>query len=152
MKLHLCIIGFVLPAFLVGCEGNNNNVKEAKVNNHSHNAKQHLDTDVIRGQVVIPQQVKLPQNAVITVTLADISIAELPALILSQKYYETLGKQSPFPFELSYQKNEVRPDAHLAMRATVSVDGNILLISKVENLSTSDDTSKEIRLVIEPTS
>ncbi|WP_163886199.1 YbaY family lipoprotein, partial [Providencia stuartii] len=117
-----------------------------------HNAKQHLDTDVIRGQVVIPQQVKLPQNAVITVTLADISIAELPALILSQKYYETLGKQSPFPFELSYQKNEVRPDAHLAMRATVSVDGNILLISKVENLSTSDDTSKEIRLVIEPTS
>ncbi|EOF4364564.1 TPA: YbaY family lipoprotein [Providencia stuartii] len=151
MKLHLCIIGFVLPAFLVGCEGNNN-VKETKVNNHSHNAKQHLDTDVIRGQVVIPQQVKLPQNAVITVTLADISIAELPALILSQKYYETLGKQSPFPFELSYQKNEVRPDAHLAMRATVSVDGNILLISKVENLSTSDDTSKEIRLVIEPTS
>ncbi|EPB0480845.1 YbaY family lipoprotein [Providencia stuartii] len=152
MKLHLCIIDFVLPAFLVGCEGNNNNVKETKVNNHSHNAKQHLDTDVIRGQVVIPQQVKLPQNAVITVTLADISIAELPALILSQKYYETLGKQSPFPFELSYQKNEVRPDAHLAMRATVSVDGNILLISKVENLSTSDDTSKEIRLVIEPTS
>ncbi|ELZ5939453.1 YbaY family lipoprotein [Providencia vermicola] len=151
MKLNLFIISFIALAFLGGCEGNNNKANETKLGHHSHPTKKSVDAKVIKGQMVIPQQTVLPGNALITVTLADISIAELPDLILAQKYYQVKEKQFVFPFELSYQKDEVRQNAHLALRATVSVDGDLWFVSKAESIVMNDGVTNNIQLVLEPT-
>lgn len=150
MKLYQVIMGFILMTLLMGCEGNNNKTQETKFGTPQNTTKKSIESSVINGQVVIQQRVILPENAVVTVTLADTSIAELPALILSQKYYDTHGKQSPFPFELSYQKDEIRPNAHLAVRATVSVDGDLWFISNVESVVINNGVTHDIELLLVP--
>ncbi|MDV5228256.1 MULTISPECIES: YbaY family lipoprotein [Providencia] len=150
MKLYQVIMGLILMTLLMGCEGNNNKAKEAKLDRSHDTTNRSIESGVISGQVVIQQRVALPVNAVVTVTLADTSIAELPALILSQKYYDTQGKQSPFPFELSYQKDEIRSSAHLVVRATVSVEGDIWFISNVESVVINNGVTRDIELRLVP--
>lgn len=149
MKLYQVIMGFVLMTLLMGCE-ENNKTTETKLGAPHHTTKKSIKSDVISGQIIIQQRVALPANAVVRVTLADTSIAELPALILSQKYYDTHGKQSPFPFELSYQKDEIRPNAQLSVRATVSVEGDLWFISSVDSVVINNGVTQGIELLLVP--
>lgn len=150
MKLYQVIMGTLLMTLLMGCEGNNNKTTETNLGTPRNTIKKSIKSDVISGQIVIQQRVALPANAVVTVTLADTSIAELPALILSQKYYDTRGKQSPFSFELSYQKDEIRPNAHLSVRATVSVEGDLWFVSSVESVVINNGVTQGIELLLVP--
>lgn len=148
MKLHQYIISFFCLTLLAGCEGNKE--KETKLGSPNHTVKQSLETNMINGKVVILQRIALPDNAVVTVTLTDTSIMGLSALILSQKYYDTKGKQSPFPFELSYQKDEVPPNAYLTVSATISVDGEIWFKTDKDNEVINNGITKDIELMLVP--
>ncbi|EKT53507.1 YbaY family lipoprotein [Providencia sneebia] len=153
MKLYRVIMCFIILALLSGCEGNNNKPKEKKLGSSQQSMQQNLGTDSVSGQIVILQHAKLPEDALLTVTLADESaMIGLPVLILSQKYYDVEGKQSPFPFELSYQQNEVRTNAHLTVGATISVGDKILFASEKDSdqVVINNGVTQDIKLVLFP--
>ncbi|EKT54360.1 YbaY family lipoprotein [Providencia burhodogranariea] len=148
MKLHQYATSFIFLALLAGCEGHKE--KETKLGITNHTVKQSLETNEINGKIFILQRIALPDNAVVTVTLTDTSMVGLPALILSQKYYDTQGKQSPFPFKLSYQKDEVPPNAYLTVSATISVDGETWFITEKKHEVINNGITKDIELVLVP--
>lgn len=50
----------------------------------------------VHGTVNIRERVALPPDAVVTVTLSDISLADAPSRVIAQKAVRTEGKQAPF--------------------------------------------------------
>lgn len=83
----------------------------------------------VSGTVWIRQRVALPPNAVLTVTLADVSIADAPSKVLSQKVVRTNGKQAPFSFILPFKPSEIKPDARILLSAAITVDGKLLFVT-----------------------
>ena len=127
MKLHAYIVSSLLLIFLVGC--GDNTTKSSERTPRAKNS-QKVSLAKVDGYVIIMQNTIVPENAVLTVTLADTSIVHLPALILSQKYYYSFNSQSPIPFELTYHDNEIRTDAHIVVSASVSASGKLLYESQ----------------------
>ncbi|MEX5999678.1 YbaY family lipoprotein [Providencia hangzhouensis] len=58
---------------------------EKTLNAKNSNNNQTVDSGKIEGRVVILQDTVLPEGAVVTITLADTTVADLPALILYSK-------------------------------------------------------------------
>ncbi len=78
---------------------------------------------VITGTVTYRNRSALPPTAVIEVTLADISLADAPAKVISTQRIEAGGKQPPFPYELSYDPAQIDPRMTYAVSARIT-DGS----------------------------
>jgi uncharacterized lipoprotein YbaY len=71
---------------------------------------------VVSGTVSFRERVALPPGAVVTVRVADISLADAPAVILAQNAIEVTG-QVPVPFELAVDATDVDERADIAVWA-----------------------------------
>lgn len=85
---------------------------------------------------------QLPEDAVITITLADISLMDAPSVTLSEARligFPTL----PLPFALGYDPTEIQDNMMIAVRAEVrDGEGNLLFISDtVHPVLTRDATN-----------
>lgn len=79
----------------------------------------------VNGSVVYRDRMALPDNAQITVTLSDVSLADAPAKVLSSVTFPAEGKQVPFMFRLPYTAEQVSVADRIALAATISVDGKL---------------------------
>ncbi|XNG92237.1 YbaY family lipoprotein [Vibrio cyclitrophicus] len=104
------------------------------------------NTQVISGTVSYRERIALPENAVITVTLEDISLADASSIVIATQEFTADGKQVPFAFELSYDNNKIQANHRYNMRATIHVDGKLRfttdtvksVITDVENTQQAD--------------
>ena len=104
------------------------------------------NTQVISGTVSYRERMALPENALVTVTLEDISLADAPSTVIATQEFTTDGKQVPFAFELSYDDNKIQPNHRYNMHATIHVDGKLRfttdtiksVITDVENTQHAD--------------
>ncbi|NMU26748.1 lipo-like protein, partial [Vibrio parahaemolyticus] len=78
--------------------------------------------------VAYRERIALPPNAVVTIALEDVSLADAPAKVLAKQTFETEGKQVPLSFELSYDSNEIKPNHRYSVRARIEVDGKLRFI------------------------
>ncbi|MEX6223465.1 YbaY family lipoprotein [Providencia hangzhouensis] len=126
MSFFRHIVSLLVVLTLIGCEGNSTKPSAKTLNAKSSHNDQTVDSGKIEGRVVILQDSVLPESAIfVTVTLADTSVVNMPALILSQKYYNSLNNRPTIPFELTYLKNEVRQEGTLTVNATIKADGKL---------------------------
>jgi putative lipoprotein len=88
---------------------------------------------VITGTVTYRNRSALPPTAVIEVTLADISLADAPAKVISTQRIEAGGKQPPFPYELSYDPAQIEPRNTYAVSARITEGNELLFISDTVN-------------------
>ncbi|MGG4665233.1 YbaY family lipoprotein [Providencia vermicola] len=144
------LVSFIFVFSVIGCEGNNTKPGEKTLNSKTSHNNQTVDSGKIEGRVVIVQSSVIPAGAIVTVTLADTSIADLPALILSQKYYDSFNNRPTIPFELTYHKNEVRPEGKLTVNATVNADGKLLYITDSVVEVINNGVTKNIELLMVP--
>ncbi|MCC4788746.1 YbaY family lipoprotein [Vibrio splendidus] len=137
-KALILITSLVSFGLLVGCQA----ISET-------NASQEVvaeNTQVISGTVSYRERIALPENAVVTVTLEDISLADAPSTVIATQEFTTDGKQVPFAFELSYDNNKIKANHRYNMRATIHVDGKLRfttdtiksVITDVENTQQAD--------------
>ncbi|MFA0659968.1 YbaY family lipoprotein [Vibrio splendidus] len=137
-KALILITSLVSFGLLVGCQATSET-----------NASQEVvaeNTQVISGTVSYRERIALPENAVVTVTLEDISLADAPSTVIATQEFTTDGKQVPFAFELSYDNNKVKANHRYNMRATIHVDGKLRfttdtiksVITDVENTQQAD--------------
>ncbi len=150
MVLYRYVVGFLILFFLVGCEGNATKPNERTLRTKSEHNNQKVDSGRIDGKVIIMQDAALSENAKITVTLADTSMIDLPALILSQKYYSSQGNQPFIPFVLTYHKNEIRPDAKITISASVHSEGKLLYISNTVIEVINNGVTEDVDVLVVP--
>ena len=82
----------------------------------------------LAGEVFYLQRIALPPNAILSVSLQDISLADAPAKVINEQRGPVKG-QVPLPFHLSYDPLKVEPNHRYSINARIEVDGKLLFIT-----------------------
>ncbi|PWI34242.1 hypothetical protein DI392_03755 [Vibrio albus] len=102
---------------------------------------------IIEGNITTTEPVTLPQDAVVTVTLEDISSSDVPAEVVSEQTFVVDGVQIPFDFELNFDENKIEPNHKYSIRAKVEFDGKLKLTTdKVYSVITDENGTKKVNL------
>lgn len=83
----------------------------------------------VTGTVTYRQRIALPENAVVIVEAADVSIADAPAFVLASQQFRTNGRQVPFSFVLNFDTSNITDSGIYSVSARVFVDGELAWIS-----------------------
>ena len=89
----------------------------------------------ITGDVTYVQRIALPNDAVVTVQLQDVSLMDVAAKVLGEQVIETDGNQVPIPYDVDYDEDEIIDYHTYYMSARITDgQGNLLFISDTANL------------------
>ncbi|MEO5758238.1 MAG: YbaY family lipoprotein [Mesorhizobium sp.] len=84
------------------------------------------------GQVMYRERIALPPNAVLSVQLADVSLADAPAAVIGEQKVTPAG-QVPISFAIRFDPSVIRPQMTYALQARITVDDRLLFISDVRH-------------------
>lgn len=87
----------------------------------------------LTGSVNLRQPATLPADALLTVTLEDVSRADAPAVTLAQTQTTLHGQQAPIGFTLVYPGPAVQPGAIYAARARLNMGDQLLYTTTEQN-------------------
>ncbi len=87
----------------------------------------------LTGTVTYRERIAMPADAVLTVTLEDVSLADAPAVTLVQTQFPLDGRQVPIPFSLNYPASAVTPGATYAARARITVGDTLRFVTMDHN-------------------
>ncbi len=73
----------------------------------------------LTGTVTYLPRIALPPDAVVTVRLLDVSLADAPSVTLAEQTISTQGRSVPIPFELAYDAGEIQPRHRYGVRAEI---------------------------------
>lgn len=83
-------------------------------------------TTKVTGTISYRDRSALPDNAEITIQLADVSRQDVAATVIAEQKFTSAGRQVPFPFELAYDLATIDDRFTYAVQATITVDGKLL--------------------------
>lgn len=81
----------------------------------------------ITGSLAYRERIALPPDAVATLRLLDISIADRPAPTVAEQTTATAGRQVPLPFELAVEPESMTPGRRYGLRGTIANRDGLLL-------------------------
>jgi putative lipoprotein len=91
------------------------------------------DSPTVTGTVIAPPEAppadQLPADAVLTVTLEDISRADVAATMLSMQEIDLADESFPVAFELPYDLGDIAESNTYRVAARVTSSGDLLMIS-----------------------
>jgi putative lipoprotein len=82
----------------------------------------------VTGAVTYRQRIALPPDAVLSVELADVSLADAPATVIGERKIAPAG-QVPIRFEIGFDPKVVLPGRTYAIQARITADGRLLFIT-----------------------
>lgn len=83
---------------------------------------------VLKGEVTYRERVALPPDAVLSVQLADVSLADAPAAIIGERKVAPAG-QVPISFEIRFDPSVIRPKMTYTLQARITADNKLLFVS-----------------------
>ncbi|WP_269931609.1 YbaY family lipoprotein [Aminobacter sp. HY435] len=86
------------------------------------------DETAVTGEVFYRERIALPPNAVLSVQLADVSLADAPAKVLGEQTIDPAG-QVPIKFSIPFDPAAVKPNMSYALQARISVDDKLWFIN-----------------------
>ena len=111
--------------------------------------QQDADLEAVTGTLTYKERIALPDNARITVTLADVSRMDVAAEVISSQAFLADGKQVPFEYQLNFSRQEIVANHTYAVSARIEVDGQLLFITDTANhVLTDQDESIRKDLVL----
>lgn len=87
----------------------------------------------ISGEVTYRERIALPPDAVLTVELADVSLADAPASIIGKQVIDPAG-QVPIRFSISFDPAVIRPNTKYALQARITVNDMIWFINDARHM------------------
>ncbi len=78
----------------------------------------------IAGEVFYRERIALPPNAVLTVRLMDVSLADAPASIIAEQKIDPAG-QVPIKFQIKVNPAVIQPNVNYALQARITVDDTL---------------------------
>jgi putative lipoprotein len=101
---------------------------------------------VVKGEVMYRERIALPPNAVLSVQLADVSLADAPAAIIGEQKVAPAG-QVPIKFEIKFDPSVLQKNMTYALQARITVDNQLMFISDVRHeVDPMTDASQTIML------
>jgi len=107
---------------------------------------------VLRGEVVYRERIALPAGALVTVELADVSLADAPAAIVAEQKITPTG-QVPIPFELTFDSSAIQGKNTYALQARITVDDKLMFINDERHEvdpSASEPQTIQVKMVTQP--
>ena len=86
----------------------------------------------LRGEVTYRERIALPPDAVLSVQLADVSLADAPATIIGERKVAPAG-QVPIKFEISFDPKAIRPNMTYALQARITAGDRLLFVTDVSH-------------------
>lgn len=86
----------------------------------------------IDGSVNYPRRIALPDDAMLTVELLDVSKADAKTARLARLSLPGGGRQLPLQFELPYYQADIQPSHRYSVRATLTSSGGELLYTTAQ--------------------
>lgn len=83
---------------------------------------------MLKGDVFYRERIALPENAALSVQLADVSLADAPAVVIGEQEISPAG-QVPVKFEIKFDDSAIRPNMTYALQARITVDGELWFIN-----------------------
>lgn len=83
----------------------------------------------VSGTVTYRERVAMPENAVLTVQLQDVSRADAPAQIIAEQRTTFAGRQVPLPFELHYDPAKIDPKRTYTVSARITLDNQLRFLN-----------------------
>ncbi|MEP7177239.1 MAG: YbaY family lipoprotein [Gemmatimonadales bacterium] len=104
---------------------------------------------MVSGTVAYRERIALPPDAIVTVTLVDISRQDVAARVIAETTIRPDGRQVPLPFELSYDPKKIESNRTYALRATIRSGGQLMFTTDaVQRVITQDSPTRvDLRLV-----
>jgi putative lipoprotein len=82
----------------------------------------------IAGEVFYRERIALPPNAVLTVRLSDVSLADAPEAVVAEQKIDPAG-QVPIKFEIKLDPAVIQPNVNYALQARITVDNSLWFIN-----------------------
>ncbi|MUK51362.1 YbaY family lipoprotein [Aliivibrio fischeri] len=136
-KSLLVALSVVTGLTMVGCNSSDKSEKETTAAPQQEVVEQVevVETEVapveaaatqsVTGTVGYRERIALPANAVVTVTLEDISLADAPSKTITEQTFEVGENSSPFAYSLEFNTADIQANHRYAVRATIKVDGKL---------------------------
>jgi len=104
----------------------------------------------LNGTVTYRQRIALPPNAVVEVSLQDVSKADAPAAVLDSVKIPAAGRQVPIPFTLHYDPAQIDERYTYTVSARITVDGALMWISTTQNpVLTRGAPTDNVEIIVE---
>ena len=102
------------------------------------------------GTVIYRERIALPDDAVVTVQLGDVSKMDANAAVLSEQTIKTEGKQVPFEYSLPYDPEASDERLTYAVSARIEDgEGKLLFISDtVIPVITQDNPTEDVEILV----
>jgi len=71
------------------------------------------------------QRIALPPGAKVSLVLEDVSKMDVPAEVIAEQTITAMGAP-PYQLDLSYSEAQIKPQHHYALRAQITLDGQLL--------------------------
>ncbi|MEM7065128.1 MAG: YbaY family lipoprotein [Cyanobacteria bacterium P01_B01_bin.77] len=107
--------------------------------------------ETITGTVSYLPRIALPSDAIIEVSLVDVSRADAPAITLSSQKIVSSGRQVPFPFTLLYDPEQISPGLSYAVQSRIAVDGDLKFVTTAQFPVITNGHPTEVEVQVEPT-
>jgi uncharacterized lipoprotein YbaY/uncharacterized protein YraI len=107
----------------------------------------------VTGTVTYLQRIALPPDAVVTVQLQDVSLADAPATVIGEQIITEPG-QVPIEYEVPYEYRDIDDSHTYAMQARIEdAEGNLLFINDTSTpVLTQGHPAEDVEIVVTPVS
>ena len=111
------------------------------------------DKASVTGTVTYRQRIALPPEAVLTVRIEDVSLADAPAEVVGEQVIKTEGAQVPIPFVVSYEPENIIENHRYSLRVRIEDGaGRLLFINDTDvPVITNGNPTEDIEVVVIPT-
>jgi uncharacterized lipoprotein YbaY len=104
----------------------------------------------VTGTETYRERIALPPNAVVHVSLQDVSRADAPAVVLGEQMIETQGRQVPIPYEIPYDPAAIDQRFTYSVRARITVGGQLMFTSTTATLViTRGNPTTDVEIVVQ---
>lgn len=79
----------------------------------------------VAGEVVYRERIALPPDAVLVVELADVSLADAPAIVIAKRRIAPAG-QVPIKFEIGFDRKAIQKGRTYALQARITVGERLM--------------------------
>jgi putative lipoprotein len=101
----------------------------------------------LTGSVSYRERMALPPDAVVEVSLVDVSPEASPGTVIAETTVASEGRQVPIPFELRYDANRVAANRTYAVKAAIRSGGETMFETQTPVPVTTTDAPVEVWLV-----
>ena len=99
---------------------------------------------IIKGSAFYLERIALPENAVFEAILEDVSLMDVPAIVLSSVVIESFT--IPVNFSIQYNSDEIKQRHRYNVRGKITVDGRLIFITDTAHPVLTGKEQGELKL------